>query len=112
MASKTKYPDFCKRRGSWNIDAIKDCNQRAGQFFFSPDTLKFFRSRVSDKTHQGKGGVYFVTSEQFSFRGQRDARKYTVRRFFPKTGKVDTVGDHQEYNTATAAQKAAKKLAR
>jgi len=111
MANKVKYPDFCKRRKSWNLKAVKDCNERAGRFFFSPDTLRFFRSRVSDKIHQGRGGVYLVTSEQFSFQGQRDARKYTVRHFYPKTGKVDTAGEHQQYKTSAAAHRAASKLA-
>ena len=104
---KPRYPNFCKKKRDWNMHAIKDCNQRAGQFFFSPDTMRFFNSRVLDRVYQGNKGVYFVTSEKF----RNEPRCYTVRRFFEKSGKVDTVGEHQEFSSAARAATQAKKLA-
>jgi hypothetical protein len=93
------------------IDQIKSANRKAGCFFFSPDTMRFFRSRVGSTVYQGPGGVYFVTSEQFvPSRGRPAPRLYTVRVFDPATGEVDTAG---EFNSLTKgrAQRAARKLA-
>lgn len=79
------------------IDQIKRANREAGFFFFSPSTMRFFSSRVCDTTHCGKGGVYFVTSEQF--RGDRSLRitgkprAYTVRKFNPETCDIDTASE-------------------
>ena len=110
--AKKRYPVFCRRRkGPWHISEIKDCNRRAGQHFFDDDTLRFFASRISSTVHQGKDGVFFVTSEQFRSWSHTGKRLYTVRSFNPKTGKVDTVGEHQQYNTMGRAQTAAKEAA-
>jgi hypothetical protein len=73
----------------WDIDEIKAANRRAGQFFFSPDTMRFWNSRVLPDVYQGPGGVYFITSERFDAKAPR---LYTVRRFYPETGSIKTVG--------------------
>jgi hypothetical protein len=73
------------------LDDIKRINAAKGLFFFSPDSMRFFRSRIAPKVFEGPGGVYFVTSEQFEFRGARHARRYTVTRFDPETGRTDRV---------------------
>jgi hypothetical protein len=55
--------------------------------------------------------VYFVTSEQCgSSFGRIHPRLYTVRKFDPATGEVDTVGEFNEL-TKGRAQRAARKLA-
>ena len=73
------------------IQDIRTANQRAGRFFFSPDTMRFFKSRVLPTVFEGVGGIYFVTSEQFVGSEGAQPRRYTVRR-------VESSG---EINTAT-----------
>jgi hypothetical protein len=86
------------------IDDIRRANAHAGKFFFSPGALRFFASRIGRAVHEGPGGIYFITSEQFeTSNGWRDARRYTVRQFCPVTGEVDTVGP---FNVQTRAQAA------
>jgi DeoR/GlpR family transcriptional regulator of sugar metabolism len=81
----------------YTIRDIKRINKEKGYYFFSPDTMRFFRSRVGDTIFQGAGGVYFVTSEQFvGSDGHRAKRQFTVRQFFPETGDIKTVGEFNE----------------
>lgn len=94
------------------IDEIMRANAQAGQFFFSPDTLRFFASRVSQRTYVAPDGTtYFVTSERFRSVAHGDGpRKYTVRA--TTDGKrIDTVGAFQEYRTSSAAHARARYLA-
>ena len=59
------------------IEEIKTNNAREGMHFFSPSTLRFFRSKVGRTVY---GERLFITSEQFvSSTGVADRRKYTVR---------------------------------
>lgn len=90
------------------IDDIRLSNAQHGQFFFSPSTMRFFKSRVGREVYEGPGGVYFATSEQ----GPSGIRRYTVRQFIPETGWVKTAGEHQQYGSSGAARQAALKLAK
>ena len=92
----------------YDLALIKTANQQHGGHFFSAGALRFFRSRVSEKVHQGPGGVYFVTSEQFD---ARSPRRYTVRRFDPGSRGIDTVGKFQQHATSRQAHAAAARLA-
>jgi len=87
------------------IAAIKAANAAAGQFFFSPDTMRFFRSKIESRSVIG--GRYFITSEQFDF---RSPRLYTVRRA-NDDATIDTVGEFQQYDSFRAAQVAARAAA-
>lgn len=49
-----------------NITEIKRANKAAGLHWFEPETLDFFKSRISGEVYEGPGGVYFVTSERYS----------------------------------------------
>jgi hypothetical protein len=92
-----------------SIDAIKRANRQAGSHFFDPSTLRFFDSRVLSGVI---GGRYFITSERFhGSDGSVDPRRYTVR-IADDAGRVDTVGDFQEWPTARQARAAAKRIAR
>jgi hypothetical protein len=93
-----------------DINDIKRANESAGQEFFSPGAMKFFASRVCPTVHQGPGGIYFVTSEQY--KGSVTLpRKYTVRKFDPDTGRVSSASALQAYSDRKAAQNAAGQLA-
>ena len=96
----------------YTIRDIKRMNKNSGLHWFSPDTMRFFRSRVGDKVYQGNGGVYFISSEQFvGSDGRSGERMYTVRKFDPVTASIDTVGDFNKL-TYQQARYAASKLAK
>lgn len=85
------------------ISAIKAANAAAGYYFFSPETMRSFGSRVSDDVIQG---VLFVTSERDRIGNAWDgARRYTVRRFFPETGSIQTVSEFGQFATLAAAKR-------
>jgi hypothetical protein len=86
-----------------SLDDIKLANERVG-YFFSPDTMRFFSSRISRTVYPNAYGTYFVTSERNS---EDDDRRYTVRHATPD-GFIFTVGEFQQYGTPHQAHKAAK----
>ena len=83
-------------------------NERAGFHFFSPDTMRFFKSRVSKVIYQGDGGIYFITSEQYDY---KSPRHFTVRQFNPETKNIETIGKFNEL-TSYQAHKLAKEMSR
>lgn len=87
----------------WTISDIKAANKRAGRFFFSRATIRFFRSCTLPYVYQGDGGIYFVTSESD---GPNGRRHYTVRRFFPETGEVETAGEYGNPSKELARERA------
>ncbi len=92
-----------KGRKPLTIGDVKCLNKEHKQFFFSPDTMRFFKSRIASPLIKNK---YFVTSEK----GPSGVRKYTVRKFNRRTAKLDTVGDFQEHSTRARAISRAKEL--
>lgn len=76
------------------MSEIKAANRAAGYFFFSPDTMRFFNSRVETGVI---GGRYFITSEQYD---ENSPREYTARRANDdgtvETVRVDDVRDRIE----------------
>lgn len=72
------------------IQEIRSANAAGDHHFFDLDTMRFFRSRILPTVYQGKGGIFFVTSEQ----PPQGKRAYSVRQFRPATGSVETVGPH------------------
>lgn len=80
--------------------------------FFSRGAMRFFRSRVLPMVYQGRGGIYFVTSEQFvSSTGYVAPRKFSIRRFDPVSGTITTAGAFNEIGTAREARAVARMLA-
>lgn len=86
------------------ITAIKRANREAGQYFFEPDTMRFFDSHVDDRVH---GGRYFVTTEK----PPHGARHYTVREAMPN-GHIEDASEFGEFESAPEAHRWAKALAR
>lgn len=79
------------------IGEIRAANKAAGQFFFSPDTMRFFDSRVESAVY---GGRYFITSEQ----GPHGRRRYTIRHASPN-GHIRTVGGFGAWESSASAQR-------
>lgn len=90
------------------IRDIKTHNKQASRFFFEPATLRFFSSRISSVVHEGPGGIFFVTSEQFDW---QSPRLYTIRKYDPATGEIDSASEFQEFANISTAQRNAAKLA-
>ena len=87
------------------MDTMRDvrrANERAGFHFFDSGTLRFFDSIIGRTLY---GGRYFVTSERFrpSWPERPHARRYTVREAFPD-GRIETVGEFQQYPNARQAR--------
>ena len=87
-----------------HITEIRNANERLGHHFFEDGNLRFFRSRIGSSVY---GGRYFITSEQFD---ANSPRLYTIREAKPN-GRIDTVGEFQQYASHAQATRAAKKLA-
>lgn len=94
------------------IEQIKDANRKAGRFFFEPETLRFFRSRISQAVCPlPNGAALFMTSEQFvASNGWKAPRKWSLRLAKPD-GDIDSVGDFQAFNSRGAALRMMQKLA-
>ena len=60
----------------FSIDAIRRPTRKRSYFYFSPDTMRFFKSRVMQDVFPLEDGALFVTSE----RREGDVRRYTIRR--------------------------------
>lgn len=76
---------------------VKRNNKEVGLFWFSPDSMRFFRSRIESELI---GGKFFVTSEQYN---EDTPRFYSVRKYDSKTHHIDTVGKFQGYGTCQDA---------
>lgn len=84
------------------INEIKAANKAAGFFYFEPDTMRFFDSRVESPVYPDeKGGAYFVTSEQFHGSQGSEPRFWTVRHC-NSAGAISTARgfDYQEFDTS------------
>ena len=66
--------------GLTKIYCVDDIKSMHKKHFFSPDTMRFFKSRlIQDVFPTNKKSVYFVTSEKSGFTD--DTRVFNVRRY-------------------------------
>jgi hypothetical protein len=89
-----------------SVTAIKKANDAAGRYFFSPDTMRFFRSRVEPGVY---GGRVFITSEQFVGSDGTEFPRFWQLRVADDDGGVSSY-DEREYDTLESAQAAARSL--
>lgn len=91
------------------LDELKGNNARNGMHFFSPDTLRFFRSRVSARIYRRADGrrAYFVTSEK----ARGCPRRYTVRYTDDGGATIHTAGKFQGFARSHTAHARAQWLA-
>jgi hypothetical protein len=92
-----------------DTDDLRSLASRCRSYFFSPDTMRFFKSRVSAGVKRTADGWLFVTSEQ----GPHSERRYTVRKCsYTDTGvHFESVSLFQQYGTAAAAKRAMMRMA-
>lgn len=85
-----------------SIDEIKAAHTG---YWFSPDTMWWWGTRVYPDVYQGDGVTYFISSDE----GPHGGRLYSVRCATPN-GDIRTVGPFQGYATLDAARGAAERL--
>ena len=80
-----------------------DTNYMAwGVDWFAKDATRFFRSRYPKHGYKAGLRAFFVTSEQFD---SRSPRCYNIRVMDWQTGRIDTLGDFQQYKTRAKAHR-------
>jgi hypothetical protein len=73
-----------------DIFSVDDIKRKHAGHFFSPDTMRFFKSRlIQDVYPTNNGLVYFVTSEKACFRDE--TRVFNVRSYNIKNDSFDTI---------------------
>lgn len=93
------------RKQYTSINQIISEAERAGSYFFSKSTLRFFSSRILPTIY---GGCYFITSERDNYRDS-NPRFYTIRKYEGGL-KVETVGEFCQFKTRAQAVAAVNKL--
>lgn len=94
-----RKPARRRNPGNWSsIAAIKRANQESGKYFFSPDTMRLFKTRIIGGVI---GGNRFITSDV-----QHDGSRGFKVREVDESGGIKTVGS--SYGTAAEARAAAR----
>jgi hypothetical protein len=83
------------------VSQIIEANKEAGQFFFSANTMRFFKSRVLFGVY---GGRYFITSEKKCFNDF--TRVYSVQEI-KENGSIDSIA---KFDSIYRARKEAQRL--
>ena len=88
-----------------NTKELKEAvSESKARHFFSPDTMRFFNSRLQSYILKHSEGVIFITSEKYDY---DDPRLYTVR-MFTNEGRIKSLSDFQELETLAQAKKFAR----
>lgn len=97
----------------YSMAGVRAANRSAGFYFFDPESMRQFGSRVGGTLY---GGRYFVTSEQDRFpfvpeesRAWFGMRRYSVREVRPDAS-IATVGEFGQYSTRAEAIAAIRRL--
>ena len=88
-----------------HIEQVTGLDAALGHFFFSPDTMRWFNSKVYDDLVQVDGqGVGFITSERDDYLDRQPTRLFTVRimRF---DGRIDKLSEFQQFKSLRQARK-------
>lgn len=89
----------------WTMNQLSRYNGSRNHYFFYPDTMRFFSSRI--QTNPPYKGRVFVTSERMNW---NSPRLYSVRVIQP-SGNIETIGDFQGFATRQSAHRFAEKYA-
>jgi len=95
-------------------DIQEEMRADGSNYWWNPDTMRFFGTRICGPVFQGDGGIYFATSEH---NYDKTARLYSVRKYDPETKQIDTVdaaGSNAtlgEFSSRQAAIRCASRLA-
>jgi hypothetical protein len=89
-----------EKKSGFTMDDVKRINAEKGFHFFSPDTMRFFKSKIESQLYADK---YFITSEKKGF--EDSTRGYSVREFNKDTGDIETIGEFGGYTKPSAKLK-------
>lgn len=86
MKTEALYPFY----NVTNVWSVNDISRKHKGHFFSPDTMRFFKSRlIQDVFPTNNGKVYFVTSEKACFNDE--TRVFNVRCYNIQNDTFDTI---------------------
>jgi len=77
------------------IETLMAYNRAVGHYFFSPDAMRFFKSRVQSEVEVVPDGWLFITSERYTDDRGRGKRYYRLRH-------MSLDGDARSYRDAGA----------
>ena len=80
--------------GKITMADVRAHNARAGHYFFSRDTMRFFGTHIVSTLYKNNT---FITSDYTGF--ERTSRAFTVRVYNPETGHVFTAKDRNGKST-------------
>lgn len=89
--------------GLYTIAQVKEANIASGHYWFDPDSMRFFGTKILGGLVAGR---YFVTSEKPPY----GPRKYSIRKVKNAQGHIDTVSEFCQYGTARAARAGLKRI--
>lgn len=84
-----------------NIAEFKRANEGSGHYWFSPDTMRFFNSKVHGDLITIGERQFFITSEQGP---HQDKPLYSIREAMADAT-VDTIGEFQGYPSVASAKR-------
>lgn len=99
-------------QGNYFIEEVKKRAEKGSPFFFNPDTMRFFSSRISELSWKIGEDIYFITSEtdnNSSYKHSGSVRSFTVR-ICDKDGDIKTHGNFQGESTLSQARKTIKEI--
>lgn len=84
----------------WTVDAIRQAMTASGSHWWDKSAMKFFGTRVLPTVYQGRGGIYFVTSEQ----PPHGERGFTVRQYRENRNDIKTIGNVADHSRDEAME--------
>lgn len=81
------------------ISQVKQLNADKGFFWFTPETMRFFNSKIESELIYEK---YFITSERME---TSLPKRYTVRKVNWETGNIKTICNFRAFKTLNEAKK-------
>jgi len=85
---------------SLSLKEVQEISKKKHRHFFDGQAIEFWGSKIHSKELIKE--KYFITSED-NF--QQTKRFFTVREFDVQTGKVETIGKFQQFETLEEAEK-------
>lgn len=83
-----------------NIKEAIKLNKKSGSYFFNPETMRFWDSKIETDLIEDK---YFITSEKTA--NGKD-RKFTIREFNGDYSIINDIGEFLEHSTLSDAEAA------
>jgi len=110
LTKKQKLELIRDNYNKFGIYSVNDIERRHKGYWFSPDTMRFFKSKVyQDVFVSNSGKVFFVSSEKSGFGD--DTRKFTVRVYDIKADSIENGGEFLAYESKAKAMTEALNLA-